>query len=354
MKISIIIPVYNRQKTIKKCIKSVVNQTYKELEIIIINDGSTDNSLYIINSFLSKDKRMIVINQDNTGVENARFNGIKSATGDFLMFVDSDDYLPLDACEKLINAQIKTKADVVMGRIERSFFGVVKNSVKDELYNNKLIEKSELMDKYYISFFGVNIIPVNIFAKLYKKSLFDNIITFGLKHGEDLCLNMHIFPNIESLYTINDIVYTYSYGGMTSNYNENLMNDAIRAYSIKKSYLDKYKYSKGYVYIDIELVNFLITDIIQRYLYKSLTLGELCAYLKDIYKQEQITTCFNGLKKSNYYKNPKFNLLIDGCIESNYENLADWIQYILGDTKKLKLKFCSKRILSAILSKFNL
>lgn len=354
MKISIVIPVYNRQKTIKKCLKSIINQSYKNIEIIVVNDGSIDNSLHIINFFAEKDIRISVINQENNGVEKARFNGIKAATGDFLMFVDSDDYLPLDACEKLINAQIKTKADVVMGRIERSFFGVVKNSVEDKLYNNKLIVKPELMDEYYISFFGVNIIPVNIVAKLYKKSLFDNIITFGLKHGEDLCLNMHIFPNIQSLYTINDIVYTYNYGGMTSNYNKDLMNDAIHAYDIKKLYLDKYNYGKGYVYIDIELVNFIKTDIAQLYLYKSLTLDELCIYLTKMYEHSQISTCFNELKNSKYYKKSEFNLLIDGCIESNHKKLIDWILYILGDTKKLKLKFYIKRALFGILSKINL
>lgn len=353
MKISIIIPVYNRQHTIKKCLKTVVNQSYKNIEIIVINDGSTDNSLSIINSFAEKDERITVINQENAGVEKARFNGIKAATGDFLMFVDSDDCLPLSACQKLIDAQIKTKADVVMGRIERSFFDVVKKSVPNELYNNKLIKKPELMDEYYISFFGVNIIPVNIVAKLYKKSLFDNIITFGLKHGEDLCLNMHIFPNIESLYTVNAIVYTYNYGGMTSNYNKNLMNDAIRAYDIKKSYLDKYNYKKGYKYIDIELVNFLITDLIQLYLYKSFTVDELCSYLREIFKNAQISACFNSLKNSEYYKNSEFNLLIDGCMELNNEKIVKWIQYILGNTKKLKLKFYCKRILSGILSKIN-
>lgn len=353
MKISIIIPVYNRQHTIKKCLKTVVNQSYKNIEIIVINDGSTDNSLSIINSFAEKDERIAVINQENAGVEKARFNGIKTATGDFFMFVDSDDCLPLSACQKLIDAQIKTKADVVMGRIERSFFGVVKKSFPNELNNNKLIKKPELMDEYYISFFGVNIIPVNIFAKLYKKSLFDNIITFGLKHGEDLCLNMHIFPNIESLYTVNDIVYTYNYGGMTSKYIENLMDDAMSAYDIKKSYLNKYKYNKGYIYIDIELFNFLKGEVIQLYLYKSLNVDELCAYLREISENAQISACFNGLKNSNYYKNPKFNLLIDGCMELNNEKIVKWIQYILGNTKILKLKFYCKRILSAILSKIN-
>lgn len=349
MKISIILPVYNRQKTIKNCLKSIINQTYKDLEIIVINDGSTDNSLKIIKKFAEKDNRIVILQQENAGVEKARFNGIRIATGDFIMFVDSDDELKSDACEKLQKAQKKSNADLVMGKIERSFCKFIKKSPNSNIYNNKLIEKNELMEKYYISFFGVNIIPVNLVGKLYKKSLFDNIVTFGLKHGEDLCLNMHIFPKINKMYTISDIVYTYNYGGMTSNYNGNLLNDAVRAYDVKKSYLDKYNYRKGYIYIDIELINFLVTHITQLYLYKSLTLEEICRQLRRKFINEQIIQCLNNLKISKYYENPKYNLLIDGYFDNDDGKLVEWIKYILGNVKKLKIKFYCKKIISKVL-----
>ncbi|MDR1245149.1 MAG: glycosyltransferase [Endomicrobium sp.] len=102
-KISVIIPVYNTEKEVCKCLDSVVNQTEKEIEIICINDGSTDKSLSILEKYANKDKRIIVINQNNRGVGGARNSGLKIAQGQFISFIDSDDYLlSLDAYEKIL------------------------------------------------------------------------------------------------------------------------------------------------------------------------------------------------------------------------------------------------------------
>ena len=110
-KVSIIIPVYNSEKTIKKTIDSVVNQTYDELEIIIINDGSTDNTAKIINEIDDKRLKQFVI--CNSGVSNARNVGIDKATGEFLMFVDADDYLDLNAVEILIEIMNENDVDII-------------------------------------------------------------------------------------------------------------------------------------------------------------------------------------------------------------------------------------------------
>ena len=100
-KISVIIPVYGVEKYIRKCLESVVNQTYKNLEIIVVNDGTKDNSMEIVKEYL-EDKRIVIINKENGGISSARNAGLKIATGDYISFVDSDDWLELDLYKKLM------------------------------------------------------------------------------------------------------------------------------------------------------------------------------------------------------------------------------------------------------------
>lgn len=111
-KISIIVPIYNEEENLRKCIESLINQTYKELEIILINDGSTDKSKEIIESF--KDKRIVAIHKKNTGISDTRNIGIGKSTGDYIMFVDSDDYLELNCIERLIETAEKENSEIVM------------------------------------------------------------------------------------------------------------------------------------------------------------------------------------------------------------------------------------------------
>ncbi len=113
-KISIIIPIYNAERHIGQCLDSVVNQTYKNLEIICINDGSTDDTASILNEYKEKDKRIILINQNNMGNSISRNIGLNKVTGKYLFFVDADDYLMLNIIEKLYNTIIMTKANFVI------------------------------------------------------------------------------------------------------------------------------------------------------------------------------------------------------------------------------------------------
>ena len=95
--VSVIVPIYNSEDTIKGCISSIVEQSFDDIEIILVDDGSTDQSGRICDDFASKDSRIIVIHQENKGRTAARFEGVKRAKGDWIAFVDSDDQLPVDA-----------------------------------------------------------------------------------------------------------------------------------------------------------------------------------------------------------------------------------------------------------------
>ena len=113
-KISIIIPVYNVETYIHKCIGSVLAQTYRNIEVILVDDGSPDNSGIICDEYAKKDKRVIVIHKKNGGLSDARNAGIDAATGDYIVFVDSDDYIAPDMIEKLYETQKRNNADITV------------------------------------------------------------------------------------------------------------------------------------------------------------------------------------------------------------------------------------------------
>ena len=124
--ISIIVPAYNASSSIKKCLESLINQTKKELEFIIINDGSTDDTEKKVKEFT--DLRIKYFKNKNQGIGKSRNIGIEKATGKYIMFVDSDDYLELTACEKLFNKAKKDKLDIVVC----DFYCVNENKIKEE------------------------------------------------------------------------------------------------------------------------------------------------------------------------------------------------------------------------------
>lgn len=135
--ISIIVPVYNTENYLEKCLYSLVNQTYKNIEIIIIDDGSPDNSMNIIQKFVLADNRVKVISQKNQGLSGARNTGMNNANGDYIMFIDSDDWIEIDTCEKAINASEKYNADVVFWPYIKEFSDLQKD--------NYLFDKTEII-----------------------------------------------------------------------------------------------------------------------------------------------------------------------------------------------------------------
>ena len=134
-KISIIIPVYNTEKYIKECIESIIKQTYKNIEIIIVNDGSTDNSVNIIKDYQKKYKRIKVINQKNKGPSAARNNGIKHSEGDYILFVDSDDWIEENMVEKMINSINNKETDLIICSYSQITNGKRKDFIVEERKN---------------------------------------------------------------------------------------------------------------------------------------------------------------------------------------------------------------------------
>ena len=119
VEISVIIPVYNTEKYLNECLDSIVNQTLSDIEIICVNDGSTDNSLAILESYAKKDNRITVISQENNGQGSARNLGLKNSSGNYICFIDSDDYVDLNMLEKLYDNVILNNSDIVVFKIAR-------------------------------------------------------------------------------------------------------------------------------------------------------------------------------------------------------------------------------------------
>ena len=154
-KVSIIVPVYNVEKYLRKCLDSLINQTLKDIEIICINDGSTDKSLEILEEYKNRDSRIILLNQENSGQSIARNNGIKKATGEYLGFVDPDDWLDLDYYEKLYNAASTNDTDIAVGGIirvtgikKKKFLNFEKETITDN--TNLKFELCDVPEKSYV------------------------------------------------------------------------------------------------------------------------------------------------------------------------------------------------------------
>ncbi|MDR2645518.1 MAG: glycosyltransferase [Endomicrobium sp.] len=179
-KISVIIPVYNTEKYLRQCLDSVVNQTLKDIEIICINDGSTDNSLQILNEYANKDNRIVVINSTNEGAGASRNKGMKISHGKYVGFVDSDDWIDLNFYEELLDTAAKHNAYLV----RTSYYYEHPNYQEKEKFLSGLFERKKL--KKESPYLNVNEHTVVVWNAIYKQSyLIKNDIYFNNSHSQN-------------------------------------------------------------------------------------------------------------------------------------------------------------------------
>lgn len=342
--ISVIIPIYNTAKFLSTCIESIINQTFRELEIIIVNDASTDSSIHICNKFKKEDNRIILIDKkQNEGVEKARYDGILASKGEYICFVDSDDWLEKDALKRMYDKAFETDADYVEIGMQRVLdkHKIIKKKANPTVRG--LITQPQLFDLYYISFFGVNILSVNIWGKLYKSSILkEPPQPIGLAMGEDLYFNLEIFPRLQKIYIDDYIGYNYRFGGMTTRYNKNLFPNLKVLYGIKKEKIEKYQYYKASEYIHIELKNVLISDIKQRILFKYGSQEDIINQIS----QELTDSIWNDMqqiKDSNIIT----SLIVQAIINKDANTIYEICK---SDIKKYYPQWILKRIISKLLN----
>lgn len=190
--ISIIIPVYNAGKYINRCIKSIVNQSYQELEIIVVNDGSTDNSFSICETLAMQDNRIKVISQENGGVSKARNTGLSFAKGEYVMFLDSDDYMLPDMCKTMLDVLHSKQADCVICGIQEP---------EGALWcPQRNIDYSTLADFKRDFVYQLNTELLSpCWNKIFKRQLITNLFNEDISFGEDLIFDLEYLNNCSRL-----------------------------------------------------------------------------------------------------------------------------------------------------------
>lgn len=251
--ISIIVPVFNVEKYIEKCLNSIINQTYKKLEIICINDGSTDNSRIILDKFKSIDSRIIIINQKNQGLSVARNIGIKEAQGDLITFVDSDDWLENTAIEQTYRKFINPDIDILCFGAKAKYDALPQKEEDCIKYKNPSIKASK----------GIWLLSISItaWAKIYRtKFLKANHLTFpeGLYY-EDNFFYWQCISCANKIATIKDILYNYRIRENSIMASSNRKGKALD-YIYGLDFIYKRWKSNGYLLDNVSLFKWLAED----------------------------------------------------------------------------------------------
>ena len=225
-KISVIVPVYNVEQYLERCVDSIINQTYTNLEIILVNDGSTDNSGKLCDELAKKDERIRVIHKENGGLSDARNRGIEEAESDLVGFIDSDDYIDNDMYEILLKNLNNTDADLSMCAL----YDVYNNTPEAQVTNKETWKlSSEQAIKMVME---AKILSVTAVNKLYRKSLFSDLKFEVGKIAEDAFIMIKLLDKCEKIVATNEKKYYYVHREnsiTTSKYRKNNMH-VIEAY----------------------------------------------------------------------------------------------------------------------------
>ncbi|WP_299241390.1 glycosyltransferase [uncultured Aquimarina sp.] len=303
--ISVIIPIYNSEKYLDKCIRSIIGQTYSHLQILLVNDGSTDGSLDICKHLEKEDNRITVIDIPNGGVSNARNTGISMAKGTYLQFIDSDDYVDGLYIEHLFNTIQREKAQLSVCAIESlNTDGHIfdKWEVEESTLHFDHINKDvflELIQKFLL--FG----PVN---KLYKTDIVvNNGISFdrSLSYGEDLLFNFEYFKHINSIAVTNKVVYKYVHDNQESLSKKRYHNKtelAKRIHFVLLDFFDRIqltdKESLGVLYN--RLFDYFYNEIFIIVNDIGFTFREKYKEIKILLKEKELTKSYEYLFKEKY------------------------------------------------------
>ena len=234
-KVSVIIPMYNAEKTIGNILDKLISQSYQDIEIIVINDGSKDDSWKVLRSFAKKDARIITINQENAGASAARNTGIAKATGEFITFIDSDD----DISDKLIQelaSHIKNGSDFIMCGMSINGKVVVAPNIS--------VENKKLITQYVLKSLLTKNLLYGPCCKLFRRSIIsDNKIQFPeeVRYGEDTIFVLSYLRYANNITTIEQSLYSYNFqpSGLASANSTNIAFRKARADALNEFMSDR-------------------------------------------------------------------------------------------------------------------
>lgn len=347
-KISVIVTIYNTPESyLRKCIKSIVNQTLKEIEIILVNDGSKEEIQKMCEEYTKKDTRIKLINQQNQGESVARNTGIENATTENITFVDSDDWIEIDTCEKIYN-YIKTINEEYEIIIFNCFVDYPNKQIKNIFYPKQgLLDKQDIeeiqlqniekgISKYYPPESNISV-P---WAKVYNKKFIDeNNLKFvpNIIRMPDAIFNMEAFEKAKKIFVLQECLYHYqqNHFSICQRYSKDTIKYYETYFEFVKEYIEKYNKNEKF----IDTLNIKIATSIDRYMYNYF-------FHKDNPKDfKSIKNEFKDLLSNKLYKNAMEKVKI--------QYLSKYQKLVLKNAKKkkivnLKLLYKIKTILKNI------
>lgn len=282
--ISIIVPVYNVEHVLERCIKSILTQTYTDIELLLINDGSSDNSEFICKKYAEIDSRVHFYTKDNGGAASARNFGIEVSKGEYIQFVDSDDWIEKNMVESMYHALVDYKVDWVICGMK--YISLKKTSFN--LFGNYCCRLMDEMCKVIMEYYTKGILHSSC-NKLYKKSFITNNMKENYVYGEDYIFNLNYLKNISSFVTINDALYIYDCRnesitrGRAKNKEEIIKEQFDISYKVLNSLFNSEKLNSVIVkyFLNELIMNFVYTHSVFR-INKSLLMDTFKDYIKYI------------------------------------------------------------------------
>ena len=214
-KLSIIVPIYNGEKYLKKCLDSILAQTYTDFELILVDDGSKDNSLEICREYERLDSRVVVFHKENAGLVAARKSGVSIASGEYIGFVDCDDFINEDMYSQLMGSALSNHADITVSEliVDYSDHSVRPSNLIPSGYYEGIAVSNEIIPKMltHSGFMNFGIIP-GVVVKVFKKEILENALPKVpdiITNGEDVAITAHSFVLAQSVSVIESAAYHY-------------------------------------------------------------------------------------------------------------------------------------------------
>lgn len=323
--VSLIVPVYNAQKYLDKCINSLLAQTYKDIEIILVDDGSTDDSLKICNKYADLDARVKVFHQENAGVSAARNYGLDNCCGDYVSFVDSDDWVEQAMVEEMLALLASTNAD--MGIFGYYIVNNGKQITARVAEKNEVIDISENVERIVQLCLSSVINPPH--SKIYKQAILEEYqIRFDVDTslGEDFIFNLEYVSHIESVALGKEKLYYYksdNNGSLTNQFRKNLLHEELKMYQKFVSVMNEIGgCSEGQIH---EYIMLVVRIYLSNYFFCENNVQKRMMAIKNVLGNDMINT---NLKKAKPQK--EINILVCLLLKLRMK----WLLYLLFDLKQ--------------------
>lgn len=240
--VSVIVPVYNACATLPRCIESLAAQTYKNLDIVLVDDGSTDGSLDVCRKYASSDMRIRAVHKENGGPSAARNTGLEAANGEFVVFLDADDFLEEKSVSLLLSGMSETGADIAVGGFREIRGQTGEVILKAAFSENLLMQRKDIVrySREYLRKPNRFILFSYVWGRMFRTEIIKkNVVRFdqSLSTFEDLCFNYDYLSHAGSVYFVNEVVYNYSFNESYDSATMRLSNNPKRMLGYQKALL---------------------------------------------------------------------------------------------------------------------